>query len=112
MFNKRSIAVLCALSLLAAVPSVSFAKENSKESLKLLDAENQEVVVNITEEAQGMVAQEEIEQIVQQAGDATSITIHKVSKKADDKLKPMFLSGVLSGWKAFCMNSFASVWKE
>ncbi|RNB56341.1 hypothetical protein EDM57_12815 [Brevibacillus gelatini] len=95
MFKKKSIAVLCALSLLAAVPSVSLAKENYSEPLKLLGAENQEVVVNITEEAQGMVTKEEIEQIVEQAGDAKSITIHKVSKKADDKLTPMFLSDVV-----------------
>lgn len=77
------------------LPSLSFAKEDYSESLKLLGAEDQEVVVNIAEEAQGMVTKEQIEQIVEQAGDAKSITIHKVGKNTDDKIKPMYLSDVV-----------------
>ncbi|MED1643085.1 hypothetical protein P4U99_07760 [Brevibacillus agri] len=95
MFKKKSIAILCTLSLLAMLPSLSFAKEDYSESLKLLGAEDQEVVVNIAEEAQGMVTKEQIEQIVEQAGDAKSITIHKVGKNTDDKIKPMYLSDVV-----------------
>lgn len=96
MFKKKSIAVLCSLSLLAALPSISFAKEKyASETVSLIGAENQEVTVNIAEEAKGQVTEEQIEKIVEQAGDAKSITIHKVGKNPDSQVKPMYLSDVI-----------------
>ncbi|QHZ54491.1 hypothetical protein M655_001830 [Brevibacillus sp. NSP2.1] len=109
MFKKKSIAILCTLSLLAMLPSLSFAKEDYSESLKLLGAEDQEVVVNIAEEAQGMVTKEQIEQIVEQAGDAKSITIHKVGKNTDDKIKPMYLSDVVKRVERVCQDFCVNV---
>lgn len=107
MIKKSFVTSLCLLSL-ALVPNISFSNPSyiTSDSVEMVGEKNQKVHVKITDNVKGSITEEHIESILEQAGDAEEITIHKIHYKESPEKRTESKNALENKERASILSSY------